>query len=139
MSVRRKTGGYSPAYEKRLKAFFAKNPHATLAEARGHKNKKPDTTDALKLTEYAIKEKIKLQQVFKKLGIITEKERLKNITDLQALRTVVRKIDVIPAKSLPYWELKNKGAEVYKKLEQRGVLGKRIEDDLASLLFYHGG
>ena len=139
MPARRKTGGYSPAYEKRLKAFFAKNPHGTLAEARGHKLNVPDTEDRLILSEYAIKEKIKLQQVFKKLGIITEKERLKNITDLQALSTVVRKIDVILAKSLPYWELKKKGAEVYKKLEQRGVLGKRVEDDLASLLFYHGG
>ena len=139
MPAGRKTGGYSPAYEKRLKAFFAKNPHGTLAEARGHKPNVPDTEDRLILSEYAIKEKIKLQQVFKKLGIITEKERLKNITDLQALRTVVRKIDVIPVKGFPYWGLKNEGAEVYKKLEQRGVLGKRVEDDLASLLFYHGG
>ena len=116
MPAGRKTGGYSPAYEKRLKAFFAKNPHATLAEARGHKNKKPDTTDTLKLTEYAIKEKIKLQHVKKRLGIITEKETAKNITDLQALRRNVQKLETIPTRTLEYWQNREKSAKLYKGL-----------------------
>ena len=81
MPTGRKTDGYSPAYEKRLKAFFKKNPYGTLAEARGHKNKMPNTRDPLKLTEYVIKEKIKLQHVKKRLGLITEKEVAKNITE----------------------------------------------------------
>ena len=139
MPTGRKTGGYSPAYEKRLKAFFKKNPHGTLAEARGHKNKKPDTTDTLKLTEYAIKEKIKLQHVKKRLGIITEKETAKNITDLQALRRNVQKLETIPTRTLEYWQNREKSAKLYKELRGRGVVGGMETDWLANLLFYHGG
>ena len=139
MPTGRKTGGYSPVYEKRLKAFFKKNPHGTLVEARGHKNKKPNTTDTLKLTEYAIKEKIRLQHVKERLGINTEKEVAKNITDLQALRRNVQKLDTIPAKTLDYWKNREKSAELYKELRDREVVGDRETDWLSNLLFYHGG
>ena len=131
--------GYSPAYEKRLKAFFAKNPHGTLAEARGHKNKIFGSPDSLHQTEYAIKHKIKLQHVKEKLGIITEKEKSKNISDLQALRHNVRKLDVIPAKTLEHYQNREKSYGIYRKLKKQGVIGEPDTDWLGSMIFYHGG
>lgn len=129
--------GYSPAYEKRLKSYFEKNPYGTMAEARGHKINPPDTKDSKKLTEFAIREKIKIEHVKEKLGLITAKQKKENVKGLQDFRFFNAEQGKYDKGDVKYWELHNKAEGEYKKLEEKKVLGPRDEDELAALIFYH--